>query len=233
MIVVTLSYDGCGWAFPYLAGVTKRVQELQENEIVKRHVLFKYSGISSGACVALAAALDVDMEELMMDALDWSRWCRLCPWLTCYAVIKIAKNCIDDVFDIKQFNEKKGFALGVLERRFLKLKPTVISKFKSMDELQKMVCYGCSIPMVNAIPMSLRYFDIGCCMRFLNIPWTTDLHFKISPWHQNKYANCRPKHSLISKWNAFIPLHKQKLVDLYHQGYEDGYHICTEIMKHI
>ena len=113
--VLTLCYDGGGWTFPYLAGVTKRIQENERRKNTK----IKYIGISSGACVALAAAIDIPMETLVAHAEEWAKYCKVCPLLTVTAVRSITKTLLSksNVKTIDDLNRKNNFALCVSKRK--------------------------------------------------------------------------------------------------------------------
>ena len=64
--VATVSYDGGGWTIPYLIGMTAHLQravrdfaeDAEDAEATHPpRVVLRFAGVSSGACVALAAAL--------------------------------------------------------------------------------------------------------------------------------------------------------------------------------
>lgn len=231
-MIVTLQYDGGGWTFPYLAGVTKRIQDLEDNCTVANRICFKYAGISSGACVALAAALDIPMDDLMDLAMPWVPWCRAFPWCTGMAVKRITQQILTRYeITTQEIQNMDNFAVGLSEYdgTIKKYKGIVMSSFSSHNDLTSIMTECCNIPYVNAFALKpCRYYDGGFTQRFFKVPWDSDFNIKLSSCKSRNEATYRCALN-IPKYRAIIPYKRVKLLELYELGYKDGETICADI----
>ena len=107
----TVCYDGCGWTLPYLIGVTEHLQRERASTLASLDL--RYAGVSSGACVALAAALEVPMPELMSELLQWAPTCRRKPWTSAAAVEDICRRIVKDDASVEALERSGRFAVGV------------------------------------------------------------------------------------------------------------------------
>ena len=231
-----MSYDGGGWTIPYMIGVTRAFQDLRIDEESTAFV-----GASSGACVALAAALGVPMESLMSECLAWARTCRVCPQLTVTAVRTICRGRLGERLDL---GERLGdiiggrFAVGVSEvcRGGGGLSPRVVSSFRGgAGEVAALVASSCTVPYVNSIPgwtpareRDLGFVDGVLTMRFFEVPGVISARIggdprviRVSAAKDRAGADvrCPIDTSLIS---SLVPLPEKELIDLYELGVAEG-----------
>ena len=220
MKTITISYDGGGWTHPYAAGFTKYIQ--QNKHIFPPNTHFRYTGISAGSCVALAAALDIPMDTLFQQSLKWSKWCRMCPLLTTRAVRNICNTLIHSDNTAQQLTT---FAVNttILSRTF-KPSPNIIHKFKDKKHLTDTMVATCTLPLLNHLPLNpfgQHLYDGGLSHRFFDPPWPTDIHIKVSPWKHRHEATHKPEFQ-IPWYRLIFPYTEDQLTELYNQGFKDA-----------
>ena len=215
---ITVCYDGGGWTFPYMAGVTKYMQEHDEHTS-------SYCGISAGSCVGLAAALGVPMDTLMSEFMKWAPHCRWCPWLTVRCVRDVCDKMIrithPDVRDGDPVELRRNFAVGVSELGANAwLHQVLVKSFPSKEHLVEVMGSACSLPFVNTWGVGRR-FDGGLTARFFLPPWPTDRMIRLSTCNTRRGAThtCETR---IPWWRSIVPYDDDRLTRLYHQGYADG-----------
>ena len=212
-MIVTLSYDGGGWTFPYLAGITKY---LQDHPVTG--VEFRYAGISAGSCVGLAAALGIPMDKFMQECLAWAPWCRWCPLLTVRAVRAICSNLVTTNSAATTLS---SFAVNVSALSWPKLQSVVLSSFGSKAELVGRMGDTCSLPLLNTFSLGQQYYDGGLSTRFFTPPWRSDKVITLSACKLRRGATytCSVK---IPWWRSIVPYSDAGLKRLYDIGYRDG-----------
>ena len=231
--VATVCYDGGGWTIPYLIGATRYLQQQQQQQ--QQHAknrTLAYTGVSSGACVALAAALGVPMDDLMDEVVTWARACRQCPWLTVTAVRSICRGHIGgDLPTERSLGLLRGrFAVGVsrpvrLAGRLVGLEPRVLSEFgKHGDGLLDAMAATCTVPYVNTLPSLVPPID---CLdgvltgRFFEPPWDTDAAVRISASADRREAAVACPEQL-SLFDSLVPMSEARLAALFELGAAEG-----------
>lgn len=225
--IVSICYDGGGWTFPYLAGITKYIQQHPNKSIE-----YKYAGISSGACVAAAAALDIPMDQLMNESLKWIYVCRFIPWSSVMAVKTMCNRIIGDR-DVSYLDNK--LAINVTKVGwFLKPTPLILSKFPNKNEMIKTITNSCAIPLVNSLAIKRKYYDgsFSVSNRFFKLPWKSDLVIHLSTYKNRKGATFNTTNDL-KIWNSIFPLNTQKFIKLYEKGEEDGKTVLDYIVTEL
>lgn len=248
--IITICYDGCGWAFPYMAGVTKRIQEhvrefehKEGNEKWRGKIELRYAGVSAGACVGLAAALGVSMDDMMNEAMAWVDTCRKCPLKTVGAVIDMCGKFIKDDDVVR---ELKGFALGVSQydknykiedgkgddgfgrgrlSKILKMKSLVFSRFNNKEELTNMIEDTCSLPFLNSWSIKKHYYDGGLSRRFFKLPWKSNEIIRISSFKGKEGADLA-----CSVWMPLFRVIYPYRVDILREMFELGYEEARSIL---
>ena len=198
--IVSICYDGGGWTFPYLAGITKYIQQHPHKRIE-----YKYAGVSSGACVAAAAALDIPMDQLMNESLKWIYVCRFIPWSSVIAV-KTMCNRIIDTRDVSLIKDK--LAINVTKVGwFLRPSPFVISRFPNKKEMIRTITNSCAIPLINSLSIRRKYYDgsISLSQRLFKLPWESHLIINLSTYKDRKGATFMTTNNL-KIWNSIFPL---------------------------
>jgi predicted acylesterase/phospholipase RssA len=225
---VAVCYDGGGWTIPYLIGITKALQDDARTRLDPP----AFAGVSSGACVALAAALDVPMEDLLGECLEWARTCRAFPHMSVTAVRAICKRRLAVHSDAETSRRLEGrFAVGVSRHTGLSLvlEPHVVSSFATAAEVAAVVAASCTVPGVNTLPdlippdeRRLGYVDGVLTMRFFAWP-AAEQHFevRVSAATDRKGATiaCPVRLPLLS---GVYPMPERDLIDLYGLGLADG-----------
>lgn len=238
----TLNYDGGGWTIPYLIGISARLSE-SALDLSDTNVTLKYAGVSAGACVALASALGVSMDDLMEDVMKASDVCRPCPLLTLSAVRLICMKMIKDDEQVRRLSDEQSFAVGITrvaplqsKPRFIgdgKLSTVVVSSFESKNDLIEKVVSSCRLPMINTLPRGKphEYIDGNLLTRFIEVPWRNehDREVRVSP---NKDAegsdvSCR---EIVPLQNHVVPFERDGLMRLYELGKADGYDVLNRIL---
>ena len=246
---VIVCYDGGGWTIPYMIGVTKALQDQQRafatdasdatdatDALDATDASSAFVGVSSGACVALAAALGVPMESLLEECIAWARICRACPQLTVTAVRaicvgRLAEHSADDVTRIL----KDRFAVGVSRQKKNRsdrvLEPHVVSCFDSPEDVAAIVAASCTVPYVNTFPRwipeeerKLGYIDGVLTMRFFTPPMISAASTRVirvtSATDRRDADICCPKQTSLLA--GIVPPTDRELVELYDLGVAEG-----------
>ena len=225
----TVCYDGGGWTIPYLLGVTEALQEDGLSESLA------FTGVSSGSCVALAAALGVPMAQLMAECLAWSHLCRACPVLTVTAVRSICRGRLEAVEAVEaveagrvQERLEGRFAVGV--KPYHKNELLIVSAFEDLETVAATVAGSCTVPYVNTLPplLSAREKELGYLDGVLSA------HFFTPPWagKESIIVNVSAVQGRVGATIAcperlpftsgVVPMSENRLVDLWHLGVSDG-----------
>lgn len=253
--VATVSYDGGGWTIPYLIGMTAHLQravrdfaeDAEDAEATHPpRVVLRFAGVSSGACVALAAALDIPMDDLMAECLSWAPLCRACPLLTLQAVRAICRRMLGGgdaaraSACVEALNRSGRFALGVsrlaarrgLAERLLlppgvgRLEPVVLGgAFLDEEDLIEAVAASCRLPLLNTLPPlgspPHTLVDGVLASRFFEPPWRSDVIARVSAYPGRAGADiCCPEDIPLPGY--LVPLEEAGLRRLYDLGVADG-----------
>ena len=236
MDVTTINYDGGGWTIPYLIGISSRLNNAGK--------VLKYAGVSAGACVAIASALGVSMDDLMEDVLKAASECRPYHLRTLSEVERICNKMIKDDEQVRRLTESQSFAVGITRvnlfdkktRRFVgdgTFSTVVVSKFKGKDDLVEKVVSSCRLPMINTLLSTTgkpyEYIDGNLLVRFIEVPWEQSNEIRVS---SNKDADgsdvsCQEE---VPLRNHIIPYDEKDLVRLYEIGKADGYDVLNRVL---
>ena len=220
MKVVSLCYDGGGWTFPYLAGITKTVVNHPK---LKRNVNFKFAGSSSGACVALAAALDVPMDLLFKESIKYINLVRFFPMLTVLAVKQLALKFLKDRPDVLRQLEEPKLAINVTKMQYGVIpRKHIIYKFNNKTHIVKTAMNTCAVPLINSFALFRRSYDGALTSRFFTLPWKSDLVIKLSSCKVRRDADFCLQAKHIPLYRTIIPYNHQGMEFLFKQGETDG-----------
>ena len=239
---VTVCFDGGGWTIPYLIGAVDGAGLGDRDDVA-------YAGVSSGACVALAAALGVPMRSLMDDCVAWARVCRPVPALTVNAVRSICRRRVEALPSRAELLARVDgrLAIGVSappappssgssrSRLRLPLESRVVSRFRDGAHVVSVVTASCTVPYVNAPPPSfapeperrLGYLDGVLTARFFPPPWGGPV-VRVSPTRGRACADlaCPADTSLL---DSIVPLDEDGLEALFELGRRDGPRLASLI----
>lgn len=221
-------FDGGGWTVPYTIGVAYTLQKMKYRDV-------NYAGVSAGACVALALALDVPMMKLMYEVLRWSKVCRMNPQNTATAINEICQTLVEDS-DLSLISGPEnsnrliiGATLARLDGYKLPLKRVVNNELSSIDEVMRTLNMTCSLPFINT--NVVEFCDRGIVIdgvlvndrgAFAKFPDETLYRISCNHKYSDKTDNdvvCSRKLTLT---DSIYPMEPDDLKSLFWLGAEEG-----------
>lgn len=229
-----LSFHGGGWTLPYLVGLVCHLQQVGH---VGHDDEYKYMGVSSGACVALAAALSIPMPDLMDEILVWAALCRKHPSKTCVAVAEIfrtlAPAVTEDAIVRRLSHESNPLCIVTGEKvPGRPIYPVVYdhTSFTSYEVVMRALVGSCTIPYVNAhsvYTFAERSGRRGTVLDGMLAkpyvdridPFETTITVSTNRW---KRASDFAYAGDLTLTEAIIPQPRAQLLELYEHGKRDG-----------
>ena len=219
-------FDGGGWTVPYTIGVAYTLQKRVAHEQLR------YAGVSAGACVALALALDVPMMKLMYHVLRWSKVCRMNPQTTATAINDICQVLVEDsdLSLISGPHNSKRLIIGATLAKFGDKPVRVVNnELSSIDEVMRTLNMTCSLPFINTNVIELS--DEGMVIDGVLVNDKGD--FARRPDETLHRISCNYKYSdktdkdivcsrKLTLSNSIYPMEVDHLKDLFWLGAEEG-----------
>jgi hypothetical protein len=239
-------FDGGGWSFPYLLGIGEHLQRNESRgRLADLGIDLRYVGVSSGACVALAAALDVPMADVMRESVAWAPVCRRAPWRAVEAVRAICDRFVDGDEAVAELDRAGTFAVGLSrvvenkschgERAGYRLVPVVHGSFGgSRGRLTEKLVGSCSVPGVTSplmLPKHLDEIDGVLTERFPSrLPWAAGsvVRLSASPGRRQADVACRESTPLM---RCLSPPDEPALQRLRELGLSDGPRVLSLILQ--
>lgn len=214
---VTLAFAPCSNLCLYMFGAVACLQHAHNFADARQH--FRFRGVSSGALVAAALALDTNLPALfeqcvgLLDTLNVRRW----GWIGAYScsIRELVKQAAQGK-DIH--TATAGGKLNIATTCF-RPSPSLreITTFKNSSELEQAVLASCYIPVVWEDPIWLP--DIGPCLDGGVSGFSVDGDFVFGPYHSN-FPDVGPS-AEYSRQLVFQPVDARDMLRLFEDGYRD------------
>ena len=208
-----VSFDGCGWLFPFHYGVAAYIQDTQD------YGTMDFAGISAGATVAAGLATNVPIKKVFEDAIRMYGKNPFKMSRSINIILQKHANHDDDVW--KSVSGRLHIGLSKGHFAWNKKDSCTVSEFQGREHVIDVIRASSHLPYLSGlrghVVDGVRHFDGGLTSTFAQVRGDTRV-IHVSPWSNSIEDWIGSDIGFPQIW-AFIPRDFESLTDLYDLGY--------------